>query len=164
MAKFIVKDGIGIIPDGTTKITECGFWRSEELTSIVIPDSVTEIGWSAFKGCSALTSVVIPNSVTKIGRQAFQDCSALTSIIIPNSVTEMGTQILKGCSALNQIIVEEGNTVYDSREGCNAIIGPNDVLLYGCNTTVIPASVKEIAEEAFFSCSTLKSITIPIDI
>ena len=51
MAKFEIKDGVAIIPEGTT-----------------------EIGQSAFEDCPKLTSVTIPNSVTEIGVCAFSDC------------------------------------------------------------------------------------------
>ena len=63
MAKYEIKDGVGIIPEGTTKIEEEAFEKCTKLTSIVIPDSVTEIGDYAFRRCTGLTSIVIPDSV-----------------------------------------------------------------------------------------------------
>ena len=51
MAKYEIKDGVGIIPEGTTKIEEFAFENCTELTSIVIPDTVTTIGEKAFCGC-----------------------------------------------------------------------------------------------------------------
>jgi hypothetical protein len=48
MAKYEIKDGVGIIPEGTTEIVESAFENCTELTSVVIPNSVTEIGESAF--------------------------------------------------------------------------------------------------------------------
>ena len=51
MAEYLVKDGMGIIPDGTIKIVDFAFWDCKELTIVVIPDSVTEIGLSAFNLC-----------------------------------------------------------------------------------------------------------------
>lgn len=48
MAKYEIKDGIAIIPEGTQKIEECAFFGCNRLTSVVIPDSVTEIGKWAF--------------------------------------------------------------------------------------------------------------------
>jgi len=138
MANYEVKDGIGIIPEGTSQIKKLGFYGCKDLTTVNIPDSVTEIGEGAFNGCASLTSITIPASVKKIGHEIFS-----------------------GCSSLTQIIVEEGNEYYDSRENCNAIIGPNDVLIAGCSTTSIPKSVKKIAENAFISCSELTDITIP---
>ena len=91
----------------------------------------------------------------------YQYCISLTSITIPASVKKIGREIFSYCESLTQIIVEEGNEYYDSRENCNAIIGPNDVLIAGCSTTVVPSSVKKIAEGAFEGCRTLTSITIP---
>ena len=61
MAKYEIKDGVGIIPEGTTKIEDWGFKDCTELTNIVIPDSVTEIGKWAFESCTGLTSIVIPS-------------------------------------------------------------------------------------------------------
>ena len=64
MAKYEVKDGVGIIPEGPKIIEEDAFQYCEGLTSIVIPDSVTKIGKDAFQFCTGLTSIVIPDSVT----------------------------------------------------------------------------------------------------
>ena len=138
MAKYEIKDGVCIIPEGTTEIESYAFFDKGALTNIVIPDSVTEIGESAFKSCG-LTSVVIPDSVTKIGDDAFSDCRALTSIK-----------------------VAEDNPKYDSRGGCNAIIETeSNKLLFGCQSTVIPDSVAEIGRCAFSNCCALTSVVIP---
>ena len=94
----------------------------EEIKDLVIPNSVTSIGKYAFRGCSGLTSVTIPNSVKSIGNRAFRDCSGLTSVTIGNSVTSIGDAAFVSCSGLTSIMVEEGNSKYDSRNNCNAII------------------------------------------
>ena len=123
--------------------------------------SVTSIGNNAFYKCSGLTSVTIPNSVTSIGSYAFYYCSGLTSITIPNSVTSIADSF-KYCSGLTSIKVESGNTMYDSRNNCNAIINTStNTLVAGCKNTVIPNSVTTIGEAAFYGCSGLTSITIP---
>ena len=51
MAKFEIMDGVGIIPEGTTEISNYAFDDCCTLESIVIPESVTEIGYAAFFRC-----------------------------------------------------------------------------------------------------------------
>ena len=139
IAKFEIKDGVAIIPEGTTEISNYAFDDCRTLESIVIPESVTEIGYAAFFRCVALKSIIIPESVTKIGEAAFV-----------------------GCSSLERIVVAEGNPVYDSREDCNAIIETKtNILCYGCKSTNIPQSVTKIGRYAFAGCASLESVTIP---
>ena len=127
-----------------------------------IPSGVTKIGSFAFDGCSGLTSIEIPVGVTEIGSFAFDDCSGLTGIKIPSSVTSIGNSAFYGCSGLTSIVVEADNTVYDSRDDCNAIIKKEtNTLIQGCKNTKIPSSVTSIGERAFWDCSELTSIEIP---
>ena len=145
-----------------TSIGDHAFYECRGLTSVTIPNSVTSIGNYAFGYCSGLTSVTIPNSVTSIGSQAFWGCSTLNSLTIPENVTSIGIQAFNYCGNLTSITVENGNTKYDSRENCNAIIERNtNKLLFGCMNTIIPNSVNYIEEFAFFGCKSLTSMTIP---
>ena len=122
--------------------------------STVIPSNVTTIGSYAFNAARNMTNITIPSSVTTIGERAFIDCAGLTSITIPSSVMFIGDRVLLGCTGLTSIKVDEGNSYYDSRDGCNAIIEKaRNILISGCQTTVIPSSVKIIGYEAFRYCS-----------
>ena len=151
-----------VIPNSVTSIGECTFYSCGNLTSVTIPNSVTRIEDEAFGGCESLTSVEIPNSVTSIGEKAFYSCETLTSIEIPNSVTSIGDEAFFGCSVLTSITVEKGNTKYDSRDNCNAIIETSsNKLIRGCKNTVIPTSVTSIGDYAFSLCASLPSIEIP---
>ena len=128
----------------------------------VIPDSVTGIGMSAFGGCANLTDITIPDSVTRINERAFSGCSGLTSIVIPSSAEEVGGCLFSGCNNLDTIKVDEGNSFYDSRDNCNAIINTErNALMSGCKNTEIPDSVSVIDGYAFSNCYGLTTVTIP---
>ena len=124
--------------------------------------SVTSIGERAFSNYTGLTSISISNSVTTIDNYAFARCSGLTAITIPSSVTTIGEDAFISCSGLASITVETGNTVYDSRNNCNAIIKTaTNTLILGCKNTSIPSDVTSIGDAAFYWCSGLTTITIP---
>ncbi|MBR5036404.1 MAG: leucine-rich repeat domain-containing protein [Prevotella sp.] len=145
-----------------TSIGYRAFSYCSGLTSVTIPNTVTSIGEAVFAYCSDLTSVTVPNSVTSIGDRAFLSCSSLTSVTIPNSVTSIGSNEFSLCTSLTIIKVDEGNTVYDSRDNCNAIIEKaSNTLIAGCQTSTIPNSVTSIGLYAFSGCTGLTSITIP---
>ena len=145
-----------------TSIGQSAFSACRSLTSIEIPNSVTSIGKDAFYVCDGLTSITIPNGVISIESGAFHDCKGLTSITIPSTVTSIGYYVFSGCSGLTSIVVEAGNTVYDSRDNCNAIIETaSNTLIRGCETTVFPNNVTSIGMYAFTGCSGLTSVTIP---
>lgn len=156
-----------VIPNNVTRIDAGAFTYCTNLTNIVIPDSVTSIEHEAFYGCTNLGDIVIPSSVTSIGNGAFIECKSLTSIVIPDSVTTIGFGGIESLRAfdndyLESIVVASGNTKYDSRENCNAIIDTKtNTLLFGCKNTVIPNSVTTIGSDSFSSCQDLTSLTIP---
>lgn len=149
------------IPNSVTKIGDCAFFACTGLTSLSIPGSVKSIGKEAFSECLDLSSINIPNSVTSIGENAFA-CTKLAEVKIPSSVTSIGKGVFRACSSLISILVEDGNSVYDSRNNCNAIIETaSNTLVSGCQTTIIPTSVTSIGEGAFAGHEGLVSITIP---
>ncbi len=113
-------------------------------------------------GCK---NTVFDPHIVAIQPYAFVRCVGLRTITIPSTVTSIIGNPFSYCENLESITVEEGNTTYDSREGCNAIIRTRDnSLMAGCRNTVIPATVTAINEEAFKGCKALNAITIPVHI
>jgi len=150
------------LPSTVEVIRNSAFSDCDYLTTINLPNSVITIGGYAFAWCYKLASITLPNSVTVIDQQAFWCCDELPSITIPASVTFIGTGAFAHCVSLNSIVVESGNTMYDSRNNCNAIIETNsNKLIAGCKNTVIPSSVTSIEKSAFRSCEDMTSIAIP---
>ena len=123
--------------------------------AVTIPGSVNgytvvKIGKYAFDNTVKMTSVTIPTTVTSINNNAFFNCNGLTSFELPASVTNIGKSALVSLRSVTSLKVAEGNTVYDSRGDCNAIIETaTNKLLFGSKITTIPADVSEIGEYSF---------------
>ena len=150
------------IPNTVTSIGKYAFYCCTGLNDITIPQSVTSIGDLAFAGCTGLTNITIPNEVLEIGQFAFSGCTGLSSIHIPASVNSIGINPFSYCPEITTMTVDGDNPVYDSRNGCNAIIETNsNKLISGCQSTIIPNTVDTIGEYAFEFCQNLTSITIP---
>ena len=118
--------------------------------SVVIPASVTYNGTTY--------------SVTSIREKTFYKCSKLTSVTIPNSVTSIGVGAFEGCSSLTSINVDPNNPNYISVDGVLFNKDKTTLVVYpggkqGAYT--IPEGIEQIADSAFFDCSSLTSITIP---
>jgi len=145
-----------------TAIGTDAFYNKKGITKVSIPASITELKEYAFYNCSDLESINLPSSLECIGYFALGGLGKVTQVEIPRSVTYIDRGILTADSLLTSITVEEGNSVYDSRGGCNAIIETaTNKLVAGCQATVIPNEIKVIGAYAFNSQKKLKTIRIP---
>ena len=151
MAAYEIKDGVGIIPEGTTVIVDNAFRDCTELTSVVIPDSVTRIGDYAFDHCSGLTSIIIPDSVTEIGTCAFDCCSSLKSLVIANSVIVINEFAFRECRGLTNVVLPD-SLIEIKRHAF--------IHCKGLTSVVIPNSVKKMGISVFYGCSALKKVDI----
>ena len=125
---------------------------------VVIPEFVSD-GNTEYRIITiGIGSVVFTNDAS----------SVVESITIPKTTNIINKNVLAGCPNLKTVVVDSENPYFDSRENCNAIITTSqnpyftpNTLIAGCKTTLIPNSVVEIGENAFYDCESLETITIP---
>ena len=146
------------IGDSVTSIGDYAFTHCSSLKSVKMSNSIRSIGDKAFFWCDSLTEITIPDGVISIGESAFYKCS-LTNIEIPTSVTSIGESAFGGCDKLVTITVNEGNPMYYSENDC-IIERESMTLVRGCNKSIIPNNIVNIAADAFSGCKDLTSVTI----
>lgn len=119
-----------------------------------------------------------------IGNYAFQNCIALEAFTLSDSVTELSMNVFDGCRNLQGVYVDEGNEYFADDDGVlydadktiilfyslgrdGNVVLPETIETIGAGVfannmkiteIVIPASVKEIQEDAFNMCLYLTDI------
>lgn len=140
------------MPSGLTSLGQSVFYNCQSLRSISIPDGVTAINQTVFSQCRSLSSCTFGNGVRTIGNGAFQN-AGLVSLHIPSGVTSISANAFTSCASLTSITVDSNNSVYDSRNNCNALIKTStNELIVGCRNTTIPNGVTTIGNSAFVNC------------
>lgn len=134
-----------------------------EKNSILGVDGVLRhFDYSLFDLCNSymydqVKEVVIPNTVTKIGNSAFNGnfgrsgSVRLTSVEIPGSVEEIGGWAFAYNETLTTLILNNGLKK----------IGEGAFVDAGIKSVTIPETVTRIESQAFNSCLSLESATIP---
>lgn len=149
-----------------TAIKAYAFYSCSSLVSVSIPESVTNIGTSAFSDCYSLVSVNIPEAVTSIESGTFYWCNNLTSINIPVGVTSIGGAAFSYCKKLTSVYIgsmESWCNIDFSYSGSNPLEYAKNLYLNGELVTelVIPNTITEIKDYAFWGYRGLTSVTIP---
>lgn len=117
----------------------------------------------SFKNVPMNTTINVKEGTKCIANNDFNDQTSisLVGISIPSSVDYIERNPFEYCYYLKQIDVDPDNSVYDSREDCNAIIDKaTSTLVVASNSTYIPNSVKHIGGHAFGSLR-IKRLVIP---
>ena len=147
------------IRKGVKVIGDWAFGWCRSLKSINIPNSVTNIGDSAFESCSSLSNINIPNSVTNIGDSAFCFCRSLSNINIPSSVVNINGNPF--CNWNGDLYNESKAFVYEHQVLFNKDKTTLIAYISKEKNYIIPNSVTNIGDKAFWGCSSLTSINIP---
>lgn len=151
-----------IMPNSVIRIEEDAFSCCGNLRNVTLSDSLKRIGRWAFNDCKKLDEIKFPRKLTFIDALAFAGCESLKSLVIPQNVSYIEPGAFANCSGLKSIEVDRANSVFDSRNNCNAIIISSINSLHtGCINTIIPKDITEIGESAFERLEDLINITIP---
>ena len=166
------------IPNSVTSIGERAFYGCDNLKIVVNLSNLTFSKGSSKYGCIAYYANKVINApngsiVEDFVFSKIDDVNVLigyfgnaTELTLPTDFNgesyTIGSEAFYGCTSLTSIVVAGGNSVYDSRDNCNAIIETaTNTLILGCKNTTIPNSVTSIGKGAFYDCDGLTEVTIP---
>ena len=151
--------------DGTCAIDGIGDCKD---TFIIVPsmspdgDIVVEIANDAFKNCNKIKGIELSETIKTIGAYAFYG-STIRSIVIPSNVKEIGNYAFAGCKYLEEIEVDIDNPNYSSSSGVLYNKDGSRLITYPAGKTdnfvVISRDVTEIANMAFYKCTSIKKVT-----
>ena len=153
------------LPEGLTAITSSLFSNCSSLTSINIPTGVTRLDYGAFYDCRKLVEINIPEGVTTIQSDVFVR-TAITSVTLPSSLKTIGGYAFGECNQLRETHyagdIAAWCGIYFEDGSSNPICQSRNLFINGQKITdlVIPSTVTTIGQYAFYSCSSLNSVTI----
>ncbi len=164
-----------VMPEDCPSLGDQAFMSCSYIKSIDLPDNLKYIGNYAFSGCNALSSVTIPDGTEHIGDFAFYQLTVLKEIKIPKSVNYIGEDafcstpwynaLSDGFNLVNGIaITYKGSATAKTLkipEGTRKIAPGVCGKAVNATQIIIPDSVTEICEYAFYDLTSLYSVTIP---
>ena len=162
-----------VVEEGVQSIDWQVFQGCTKLQTVVFPNSLTNMDDNIFSGCKKLTNVTLSNQLTKIPSGTFWECESLQSIEIPSTVTSIETSAFYGCCSLKSIDLPEGLTKI--KEGAfghcyslSSVTLPETLTHIGRDafdsdqlySILIPATIVDLADQAFGLCGNLSQIYI----
>lgn len=156
------------VPANVETIEKAAFDGTSSMKHVTFqaPAKIKKIKEAAFQNANALENIDLPEGLEEIQKDAFNKCTSLTEIGIPASVTKIDPTGFQQAEKLERFDVNKNNTVYSSVDGF--LLDKNKTKLVSfppakANTyyTLLPPTIEEIGEQAFYAIDSLKNITLP---
>ena len=150
------------IPDGIQRIGECAFYKCENLKRLSIGKDVEDIGSFAFYECQKVQTLYYTANA-KLGETVFQSLGAQAcandaftlQITFGKNVQEIEPYAFKNIYANSVNFEENSQCVW---------ISPCAFYDSSITEVRLPDSLTLIGTEAFYSCDTLKAVSIPANV
>jgi len=126
------------------------FYSLRGLKKVTFGDVCTEVpdGW--FSQCTGLESVTLGKNITRIGNRAFKNCEVMNSLTCYNIKT-IGDEAFHSCKSI----------VKWDFVNCQLETIGEDAFYWNTSLKIVglPATLKSIASDGFYSCEALEEIT-----
>lgn len=148
--------------DGCTNLKRIGIEDTNRL-----PNSITEIDVWAFRNCSSLKSIELSDSITDIHDDTFSGCTSLESVKLSSNLVNLGSyygsRVFKGCTSLKEISLPPtleivGSSVFEDCTSLKKVTFET----YTSGENRGKSSLKEIQPNAFYNCSSLAEVNLPV--
>ncbi len=150
--------------------------------TIIVPETVAYKGRefrvigispNAFNGAINLKVLSLPSSIETIGENAFAGCTSLQELTLPNSIQQNDADYIS-LPLISVTYIGEAQTIPNWLMGNNSLQNcifdcPNaiqiaDYAFYSCTslrTIELPHTIQQIGDYAFYGCTSLRTIELP---
>ncbi len=154
------------------------FSNCSKLKTVNLPASLREIGDGCFRGCSALEAInveeggsafasvdgaLFTGDYTKL--LIYPGASTSTEFEVPAAVTSLDASAFSAAKNLQRFTVEAGSTAYKAVDGVLFSADGSVLVAYPLGKTgesyVVPTSVTEIGDYAFYYHPSITAVTLP---
>ena len=165
------------LPEGLESIGDNAF-RESKLQRINLPEGLVSIGDWAFYSCKYLELSEFPSTLKHIGRCAFRGCYSISVSSFPDGIETLGAGIFSFITSKNSPLKkftlpdhlkEVPDSLFLYCSNLEEVHLPANLEKIGsgcfCSTKlkeiVLPETLKEIGERAFYSNTLLTHVTLP---
>ena len=143
------------LPEGLVSIGNWTFYNCKYLELSEFPSTLKHIGSNAFRGCYSISVSSFPDGIETLGSGIFSFItsrnSPLKKFTLPDHLKEVPDSLFLYCSNLEEVHLPANPEMTGS--GCFRSTKLKEI--------VLPETLKEIGERAFYSNTLLTHVTLP---